>query len=199
MAAVTHRHSGQHTAGAAIHAAAQGCTEFLLQAVGAGAEAAALAQNFKIRFVFVRYGQQGNAVGVSVHPAACCGCRQGKASLHPLACFAVRQRLALHPEGHRLAVHFFHMQDRIHDAGVIGVRDRFHLCRQHQRTPGVPHPKLFHPVLGVQHGRHARSGPQQDAQRCRPRLFKDAEHQAKGNKKCRKRHKKFRLRQKSAH
>ena len=38
-----------------------------------------------------------------------------------------------------------------------------------------------------------------DAERCFACSIKDAQHQTNGNKKCRKRHKKFRLRQKNAH
>ena len=59
---VAHRHSRQHAAGLAIHAAAQGSAEPLLQPVGTGAEAAALPQLFEIRFLPVRFCQQHNAV-----------------------------------------------------------------------------------------------------------------------------------------
>ena len=59
---VTYRHGRQHTAGLAIHAAAQGCAEPLLQPVGAGTEAAALSQLFEVRFLIVRFCQQHNAV-----------------------------------------------------------------------------------------------------------------------------------------
>lgn len=66
---VAHGHSRQHAAGLAIHAAAQGCAEPLLQPMGAGTEAAALPQLFEVRFLLVRFCQQHNAVRIQAHPA----------------------------------------------------------------------------------------------------------------------------------
>jgi hypothetical protein len=91
------------------------------------------------------------------------------------------------------------MQNSIHDTGIVGIRRAFHLCGQHQRTACILHPDALQPVCRVQHRCHTHSSTQQDAERCFAGSIKDAQHQTNGNKKCRKRHKKFRLRQKNAH
>ena len=192
-------HGSQHTAGLAVHTAAQRRTEPLLQAVGAGAEAAAFAQNCKLRPILVHFRLQSDAVRIQADPASGCRGRQYKSSLHPFPGFALRQSTALHPEGFRAAVHFLYMQNRIHDTGIVGIRRAFHLCGQHQRTACILHPDALQPVCRVQHRCHTHSSTQQDAERCFAGSIKDAQHQTNGNKKCRKRHKKFRLRQKNAH
>lgn len=54
--------------GLAVHTAAQRRTEPLLQAVGAGTEAAAFAQNCKLRPVLVHFRLQSDAVRIQADP-----------------------------------------------------------------------------------------------------------------------------------
>ena len=199
MAAVAHRHGCQHAAGLSIHAAAQGCAEPLLQPVGAGAETAALSQLFEVRSLPIRFCQQHNAVRIQAHPALLCRNGQHKSALHPLSRLTFRQGLAFHPEGGLCTIDLLHPQDCVHNAGIVGGRNAFHLCRQHQRTGGILHTDALQPFFRVQHRCHAHCSTQQNAERRFAGSIKNAQHQTTGNKKCRKRHKKLRLRQKGIH
>ena len=199
MSAVAHRHSGQYSAGAAVHPAAQRAAQSLLQAAGAGAETAALAQNFEFRFFLVRLCQQGDAVGIPLDLVVLLRSRQNKPPAHTLACFTRAQRLALRPEGCRFAVHRLHTEHCIHDAAVVGIRDLFHFSGQHDGAPGILHPGAFQPGICGIHCCHPGRSPKQQAHRRLAGGIRQAEQQTKGNKKCRKRHKKSRLRQKGAH
>ena len=121
MRPVAHGHSRQHAAGLAIHAAAQGCAEPLLQPVGAGTEAAALSQLFEIRFLLVRFCQQHNAVRIQADPALLRRNGQHKFALHPLSRLTFRQSLAFHPERGLCTIDLLHPQDRVHNAGIVRI------------------------------------------------------------------------------
>ena len=193
---VTHRHGGQHPAGIFVHLTAQAGTEPLLQAAGARPEAAAFAQPGKsLRLPCPQY----NAVGKEGYTVGRLRRFQCKAPLHPLPGFTNRQGIAFHPELCRPAVDPFHPQHRIHDTRIIGCRHRFHFCRQCYRLTGVFFQRLFQTGIGMSRGSQPGRRTQQQAEQCFAGAVRDAQQQADGYKKCRKRHKKFRLRQKSAY
>ena len=193
---VTHRHGGQNPAGILVHLTAQAGTEPLLQATGARPEAAAFAQPGKsLRLPCPQY----NAVGKE-------GCTVGrlrrfqcKAPLHPLPGFTDRQGIAFHPEIRRFAVDPLHPQHGVHNARVVGWRHQLHLSGQHHRLPGILCLHPGQPGVGMPYRSQPRRCAQQQAEGGFAGAVRDAQQQADGYKKCRKRHKKFRLRQKSAY
>ena len=64
---------------------------------------------------------------------------------------------------------------------------------------GVFFQRLFQTGIGMSRGSQPGRRTQQQAEQCFAGAVRDAQQQADGYKKCRKRHKKFRLRQKSAY
>ena len=113
-AAVSHRHGSQHTAGVPVHGTAQTLAQFLLQAVGAGTETAALTQYGELRLFCQRLCLQGDAVRVLRRPFRFIWCRQREPALHPLPCRAGGQLCTGYAETRRAAVHAFYPQGRVH-------------------------------------------------------------------------------------
>ena len=196
IAPVPYRHGGEHPAGAAVHPAAQGGAEPFLQTLCPGTEAFARYQRGKISQIGPL---QGNAVGTAVYPVPLCRRGQLYPAAHPLPRLTVRQTGAYHPEVGGAAVDLFQMEHSIHCIGQIAFCGFFHLCHHGQGASGILHPDLFQPGVGGVHRSGSGGGTQQQAQPRPPGAFPSKKQQTKGNKKCRKRHKKFRLRQKSAH
>ena len=200
MGAVARNHGGQHARRAGGHPLPQGGAQPLLEPGRPGAEGGALPQQRK---AFLISSVQGNAIGQGIQAGDVIGCFQRKAALDPVAGAAGGQAGALHPEGGRLPVHHFHLQDRPHPAGGIGRGDTLHLCLQ-QDTAAIVGGLDRIPFCLRGTGQHkAQRSPQDQADAIAPgRTFAQTARQRPqqtGNKKCRKRHKTSRLRQKGAH
>ena len=129
-AAVAHRHGSQYTAGVPVHGTAQALAQFLLQAVGAGTETAALAQHGKLRLFRHRLCLQSNAVCVLRRPFFHVRLLQREPTLHPLPCRAGGQLCTGYAEARRAAVHVFHPQGRVHCAREIAAVRALHLGSQ---------------------------------------------------------------------
>ena len=199
MGPVSYRHGSQHPAGAAVHAAAKRCTKPLLQPVGARPETAALPQDRKVRGFLRLHCRQRDAIGVPVHPLIFCRGGQHKSPPHLLPGFALRHLLTLHPEIRCRAVYRLHSKHCLHRIRHPGRRHGLHLGSQHHRASGIAFLHRAPLGIGPRGGCHARHCTQQKAEGRFAGAVRDAQHKAGSNKKCRKRHKKFRLRQKSAH
>ena len=113
-AAVAHRHGSQHAAGVPVHGTAQALAQFLLQAVGAGTEAAALAQYGELRLFCQRLCLQGDAVCVLRRLFFHVRLLQREPALHPLPCRAGGQLCTGDAETRRAVVHAFYPQGRVH-------------------------------------------------------------------------------------
>ena len=196
-AAVAHRHSRQHAAGVPVHLPAQALAQFLLQAVGAGAEAAALAQHGELRLFGQGLCLQGDAVRVLRRLFFHVRVLQREPALHPLPCRTGGQFCTGGAEARRATVHAFHPQGRVHCVRKIGAVRALHLSSQQHGAPGVVCPGTLQPGVCSVHRAKPGQCAQQQADRQLTAAIRDAEQQQKGNKKCRKRHKKLRLRQKS--
>ena len=136
-AAVAHRHGSQHAAGVPIHDTAQALAQFLLQAMGAGTEAAALTQYGELRLFCQRLCLQGDAVRVLRNPFRFIRCRQREPALHPLPCRAGGQFCTGDAEARTSAVHAFHPQGRVHCVRKIGAVRALHLGGQQHGAPSV--------------------------------------------------------------
>ena len=196
-AAVAHRHSRQHAAGVPVHLPAQALAQFLLQAVGAGAEAATLAQHGELRLFGQGLCLQGDAVCVLRRLFFHVRLLQREPALHPLPCRAGGQLRTGYAEPRRAAVHAFYPQGRVHCVRKIVTVRALHLSSQQHGTPGVICPGTLQPGARGMHRAKPCQCTQQQADRQLTAAIRDAKQQQKGNKKCRKRHKKLRLRQKS--
>ena len=196
-AAVSHRHGSQHAAGVPVHGTAQALAQFLLQAVGAGTEAAALAQYGELRLFGQGLCLQGDAVRVLRRLFFHVRLLQREPALYPLPCRAGGQLRTGYAEARRAAVHTFHPQGRVHCVRKIVTVRALHLSSQQHGTPGVICPGTLQPGVCSVHRTKPCQCTQQQADRQLAAAARDAKQQQKGNKKCRKRHKKLRLRQKS--
>ena len=136
-AAVAHRHGSQHAAGVPVHLQAQALAEFLLQAVGAGTEAAALAQHGKLWFFRYRLCLQRDAVCVLRRPFFHVRLLQREPALHPMPCRAGGQFCIGYAETRTSAVHTFHPQGRVHGVRKIAAVRALHLGGQQHGAPGV--------------------------------------------------------------
>ena len=196
-AAVSHRHGSQHAAGVPVHGTAQALAQFLLQAVGAGAEAAALAQYGELRLFCQRLCLQGDAIRVLRRLFFHVRLLQREPALHPLPCLAGGQLCTGYAKARRAAVHAFYPQGRVHCVRKIVTVRALHLSSQQHGAPGVICPDTLQPGARGMHRAKPRQCAQQQTERQLAAAARDAKQQQKGNKKCRKRHKKLRLRQKS--
>ena len=136
-AAVSHRHSCQHAAGVPVHDPAQALAQFLLQAVGAGTEAAALAQHGELRLFRYRLCLQSDAVCILCRPLFHVRLLQREPALHPLPCRAGGQLCTGYAEARRAAIHAFHPQGRVYCVRKIAAVRAFHLGSQQHGAPGV--------------------------------------------------------------
>ena len=136
-AAVAHRHGSQHAAGVPVHGTAQALAEFLLQAVGAGTEAATLAQHGELRLFGQGLCLQCDAVRVLRRPFFYVRLLQREPALHPLPCRTGGQLCTGYAEARTSAVHAFHPQGRVHCVRKIGAVRALHLGGQQHGAPGV--------------------------------------------------------------
>ena len=165
--------------------------------MGAGTEAAALAQYGELRLFRHRLCLQGDAVCILRRLFFHVRLLQRKPALHPLPCRAGGQLRTGYAEPRRAAVHTFHPQGRVHCVRKIVTVRALHLSSQQHGAPGVICPDTLQPGARGMHRAKPRQCAQQQTERQLAAAARDAKQQQKGNKKCRKRHKKLRLRQKS--
>ena len=176
-AAVAHRHGSQHAAGVPVHLPAQALAQFLLQAMGAGAEAAALAQHGELRLFGQGLCLQGDAVRVLCRPFFHVRLLQREPALHPLPCRTGGQFCTGDAEARRATVHAFHPQGRVHCVRKIVTVCALHLGGQQHGTPGVICPGTLQPGARGVHRAKPRQRAQQQADHQLAAAARDAKQQ----------------------